>query len=88
MTQTEKLRLRLGIKDETQDDLLNMLLEDAQNGIRSSVLCDDETKTLFKTTHTISLGSRNHPNDLAAHLFESLRCFDDRHAKSLCTCFF
>ena len=33
MTQTEKLRLRLGIKDETQDDLLNMLLEDAQNEI-------------------------------------------------------
>ena len=33
MTQIEKLRLRLGIKDETQDDLLNMLLEDAQNEI-------------------------------------------------------
>ena len=67
-------------KGDTQkvvDAINKRLLEDAQNGIRSSVLCDDETKTLFKTTHTISLGSRNHPNDLAAHLFESLRCFDD-----------
>ena len=67
-------------KGDTQkvvDAINKRLLEDAQNGIRSSVLCDDETKTLFKTPHTISLGSRNHPNDLAAHLFESLRCFDD-----------
>lgn len=54
-------------KGDTQkvvDAINRRLLEDAQNGIRSSVLCDDETKTLFKTTHTISLGSRNHPNDL------------------------
>lgn len=66
-----------GDSQKVVDAINKRLLEDAQNGIRSSVLCDDETKTLFKTTHTISLGSRNQPNDLAAHLFESLRCFDD-----------
>ena len=33
MTQLEKLKIRLGIKDEIQDDLLNMLLEDAENEI-------------------------------------------------------
>lgn len=30
MTQLEKLKVRLGIKDNKQDDLLNMLLEDAE----------------------------------------------------------
>lgn len=33
MTQLEKLKIRLRIKDDKQDDLLNMLLEDAENEI-------------------------------------------------------
>lgn len=33
MTQLEKLKLRIGITDDTQDDLLNMLLEDSKNEI-------------------------------------------------------
>lgn len=33
MTQLEKLKLRLGITDNTQDDLLNLILEDSQNEI-------------------------------------------------------
>lgn len=33
MTQLEKLKIRLEIKDTTQDELLNMLLEDAESEI-------------------------------------------------------
>ena len=53
------------------------LNEDRAHGIHSSVLCDDETRDFFECPDAISLGSRNHPTDIAAHLFESLRRFDD-----------
>lgn len=53
------------------------LAEDQASGIRSSVLCDDETRDFFESSEAISLGSRKHPTDIAAHLFESLRRFDD-----------
>ena len=33
MTQLEKLKIRLGIKDDKQDELLTMLLEDAESEI-------------------------------------------------------
>lgn len=33
MTQLEKLKIRIGIKDTSQDELLNMLLEDAESEI-------------------------------------------------------
>lgn len=33
MTQLEKLKIRIGIKDASQDELLNMLLEDAESEI-------------------------------------------------------
>lgn len=33
MTQLEKLKIRLGIRDNSEDDLLNMLLEDAEGEI-------------------------------------------------------
>lgn len=33
MTQLEKIKIRLGIKDTSQDELLNMLLEDAESEI-------------------------------------------------------
>ena len=33
MAQLEKIKVRLGIKDTSQDDLLNMLLEDAEGEI-------------------------------------------------------
>ncbi|WP_143314975.1 phage head-tail connector protein [Clostridium sp. HBUAS56017] len=33
MSQLEKLKIRLGIKDNSQDDLLNTLLGDAENEI-------------------------------------------------------
>lgn len=58
-------------------EINKQLAEDKENQILSSVLCDDETKHLFNTSQIISLGSRNHPHDIAAHLFEALRSFDD-----------
>ena len=33
MAQLEKLKIRLGIRDNSEDDLLNMLLEDAEGEI-------------------------------------------------------
>jgi hypothetical protein len=33
LTQLEKIKIRLGIKDTSQDELLNMLLEDAESEI-------------------------------------------------------
>lgn len=59
------------------DAINKQLTCDKENHILSGVLCDDETKTMFDCTSIISLGSRNNPNDIAAHLFESLRRFDD-----------
>lgn len=67
-------------KGETQpviEAINKRLLEDKHLGISSGVLCDDETQALFQTEHTVSLGSRYNPSDLAAHLFECLRRFDD-----------
>jgi hypothetical protein len=41
MTQLEKLKIRLEIKDTNQDDLLNMILEDAESEILD--LCNRDT---------------------------------------------
>ena len=44
MTQLEKLKIRLEIKDTNQDDLLNMILEDAESEILD--FCNRDTLPL------------------------------------------
>lgn len=61
------------------------LIEDNLNDICSGVLCDDETKSFFNANYIISLGSRNIPSDIAMHLFEALRTFDDLHVQKVYT---
>ncbi|MEG0950981.1 MAG: L-threonylcarbamoyladenylate synthase [Niameybacter sp.] len=64
--------------DEKVVEAINAaLLQDKAHNIYSGVLCDDETKSLFHSDFIISLGSRHTPCEIAMHLFEALRTFDD-----------
>lgn len=50
--------------------------EQRENGVLTGVMATDETVGLYKTGKIISLGSRKHPTDIAARLFDVLREFD------------
>lgn len=49
MSQLEKLKLKLGITDNDQDDLLNLYLEDAKDTILELTHLDELPKSLLST---------------------------------------
>lgn len=51
---------------------------DKLNGKKVGVLATDDTKTSFHADLVISVGTDNHLQTIASHLFEALRRFDDK----------
>ncbi len=66
-----------GDPDKVIDEINARLTHHRQHGQSTGVLATDETKHLFDTSHVISLGSMDCLHDIATHLFEALRTFDD-----------
>ncbi|MGE5632609.1 MAG: L-threonylcarbamoyladenylate synthase [Caulobacteraceae bacterium] len=67
------------IKGELQrikEHIQQLVRENRDKGLRVGVLASDETKDFYKDCHVLSLGSRNHAEDIASNVFEKLREFD------------
>lgn len=60
------------------EEINSRIQADTTDGNRVGVLSIDETKHLFQSPHVISLGSINCLDEIAMHLFEALRTFDDQ----------
>lgn len=66
-----------------------LVLEKKNNGFKTAVLATEETKDFYEADYVISVGRRSDEADIAAHLFESLRKFDDLEADYIFgECFF
>ena len=64
-------------KKENVINTINNLVEEAQQkGLRTAVLCTEETKEHYKCNHIYSLGSVKQEKEMGAHLFDVLRTFD------------
>ncbi len=62
--------------------LINELLEEKKReGVRTAVLCTDETKALYNCESIISLGALKDEEEIARHLFDALRALDDMGAE-------
>lgn len=56
---------------------INALVEEQEaKGIRTAVLCAEETKAQYRCNYVYSLGSLKSEKEIAAHLFAALRFFD------------
>lgn len=53
--------------------------EQEAKGIRTAVLCAQETKEQYVCRHVYSLGSLKSEKEISAHLFAALRSFDTEH---------
>lgn len=53
-----------------------LVAEQEQKGIRTAVLCAEETKEQYVCQHIYSLGSLKSEKEISAHLFAALRSFD------------
>ncbi len=62
--------------------LINELLEEKKRaGVRTAVLCTDETEALYNCESIISLGALKDEEEIARHLFDALRALDDMGAE-------
>lgn len=50
--------------------------EQERRGIRTAVLCTEETKEAYQCAHVVSLGALSGETEISAHLFAALRSFD------------
>ncbi|MGL4362736.1 MAG: L-threonylcarbamoyladenylate synthase [Cellulosilyticaceae bacterium] len=66
-----------GPLDLVIDAINTRIKQDAIDGKISGVLCTDETVSSFCTSNVKSLGRASHLDEIAMHLFEALRSFDD-----------
>ncbi|MGN0507176.1 MAG: L-threonylcarbamoyladenylate synthase [Lachnospiraceae bacterium] len=53
-----------------------LVAEKEKEGIRTAVLCAEETKECYCCEHIVSLGSLGSEKEISAHLFSALRTFD------------
>jgi len=53
-----------------------LVAEQEAKGIRTAVLCAEETKALYECRNVYSLGSLKSEKEISAHLFAALRSFD------------
>jgi len=51
-------------------------VKDQNEGLRVGILCCDETREAYQADLVVSLGSRDHLDQVAANLFKALRQFD------------
>lgn len=53
-----------------------LVAEQQKKGIRTAILCAEETKEQYHCEHIYSLGSLKNEKEISAHLFAALRSFD------------
>ena len=65
-----------GSRDEVVEKINELVAKKEQEGIRTAVLCAEETKGCYCCEHIVSLGSLGSEKEISAHLFAALRTFD------------
>ena len=66
-----------GSPDKVVAEINRAAAEDREKGIRSGVICTDETRNLYEADCVKSAGSRGDEESIARELFRILREFDD-----------
>lgn len=66
-----------GERDQVTHHINNLTHQDQLAGKKVGILATDETYSCFTADMVLSVGSESNLSTIAAHLFESLRCFDD-----------
>ena len=71
-------------------DRINELIDEKKTlGFKTAVLATEETKDFYRADYVISVGRRSDEDEIASHLFESLRKFDESEADYIFgECFF
>lgn len=66
-----------GSPDKVVAEINRAAAEDREKGVRSGVICTDETRNLYEADCVKSAGSRGDEESIARELFRILREFDD-----------
>lgn len=73
-----ELSLFAGRVHSVADKINSMTLECISNGKSVGIICSEETKDMYEHGFIRVIGSLSSPEDIAAHLYEILRSFDER----------
>ena len=73
------MMMALGSPEEQEEKIRSVLVQNA--GKKRGVLTVDEHRQNYDAEVIISLGSRRAPDEMAAHLFEALRQFDEEECE-------
>jgi len=65
-----------GDAKKVQEKINELTGKSEAEGIRTAVLCAEETKEGYQCQHVFSLGSLKSEKEISAHLFDALRSFD------------
>lgn len=65
-----------GTKEQVITTINCLVKESEQKGLRTAVLCIEETKEQYECNYIYSLGSVKQEKEMGAHLFDILRTFD------------
>ncbi len=66
-----------GETDKVVNKINELVAEDEKKGVKSGVICTDETKGYYKANQVISIGSRSDDKEIAHNLYGVLRDFDE-----------
>ncbi len=80
---TAEMYMAVGTAEE-QEVAIRQALESAK-GKKRGVLTVDEHRKEYEAEVVIAIGSRKSPDEMAAHLFDALRRFDEEHCEILFT---
>lgn len=72
------LHLLEGKEDAIVEWLREKLLEDAKQGIPSGVIVYEHMVEVFQGTYVVNIGRKEHPQEIAHNLFDSLRLMDEQ----------
>jgi L-threonylcarbamoyladenylate synthase len=66
-----------GEEKDVADTINSLAGQREREGAKTAVLCSEETKGLYSCSHVVALGSFSEEDEIARHLFDALRKFDD-----------
>ncbi len=66
-----------GQTDKVVHRINEHIAQDKRNGIKSGVICTEETKEYYEADKIVSIGSRSDDEEIAHNLYSVLRCFDE-----------